>query len=56
MKLFKTSNLDIVRYWQNSFASSYVPSVILVRCKIKYEVKFDNVLSNKYNSLLCNIW
>ena len=46
-KLFKTSNLDIVRYYQEQFCSE-LPSVILARRITKFEVKFGNLLSNKY--------
>ena len=47
MKLFKTSNLDIVRYCQEQFCFE-LPSVILARRRTKFEAKFSNFLSNKY--------
>ena len=47
MKLFKTSNLDIVQYCQEQFCFE-LPSVILARCRTKFEAKFSNFLSNKY--------
>ena len=39
IKLFKTSNLDIVRYWLEQFCFE-LPSVILARRRIKLEAKF----------------
>ena len=48
MKLFKTLNLDIVRYCQEQFCFE-LPSVISAHRKTKFEVKFGNFLSNKYN-------
>ena len=47
MKLFQTSNLDMVRYCQEQFCFE-LPSVILVR-RTKFEVNFGNFLSNKSN-------
>jgi len=47
MKLFKTSNLEIVRYCQAQFCFES-PSVILARRRTKFEAKFSNALSNKY--------
>ena len=43
MKLFKTSNLDIVRYCQEQFCFE-LPSVILARRTAKFEAKFSNAL------------
>ena len=48
MDLFKTSNLDIVRYCQEQFCFELL-SVILANRKTKFEVKFGNFLSNKYS-------
>jgi len=47
MKLFKTSNLDIVRYCQEQFCFELL-SVILARRRTKFEAKFSNFLSHKY--------
>ena len=46
MKLFKTSNLDIVRAILPGTVLFELPSVILARRKTKFEVKFGNFLSN----------
>ena len=47
MKLFKTSNLNIVRYRQEQFCFE-LPSVILARRGTRFEAKFSNFLSNRY--------
>jgi len=47
MKLFRTSNLDIVRYCQEQFCFDLL-SVISARRKTKFEVKFGNFMSDKY--------
>jgi len=59
MKLFKTLNLYIgpSAILQEQFWFE-LPSVILSRRKIKFEVKFGNFLSiiHIVKSLICNIW
>jgi len=47
MKLFKTSNLGIVRYCQEQFCFELL-SVILARRRTEFEAKFSNFLTNKY--------
>jgi len=56
MKLFKTSNLDIMRYCQEQFCFE-LPSVILARHRTKFEAKFYVTLCqiNISNSFLRNI-
>jgi len=50
MKLFKTSNVDMVRYCQQQFCFE-LPSVILARRNTKFEVTFGNFLSAKYSQV-----
>jgi len=56
MKLFKTSNLDIVRYCQEQFCFE-LPSVILARLAQNLKLNLVTLCQiNISNSLLCNIW